>query len=82
METIRKDFNRWETRYPTLEGKRHTVQMIGGGKTQFLARTQGIPETVQREIQKAMTEFVWGKERAIMCIENVARDRPGRQKDN
>ena len=31
VETIKKDFNRWETRYPTLEGKRHIVQMIAGG---------------------------------------------------
>ena len=36
VETIKKDFRRWEARYPTLEGKRHVVQMIAGGKTQFL----------------------------------------------
>ena len=74
VETIKKDFKRWETRYPTLEGKRHIVQMIAGGKTQFLTRAQGMPETIQEEIQKTVTEFVWGKERATMCIEDIARD--------
>ena len=80
VEAIRKDFNRWETRYPTLEGKRHIVQMVAGGKTQFLTRAQGMPETVQKEIQRAITEFVWGKERATVCIENMARgiDQGGR----
>ena len=73
VETIKKDFRRWEARYPTLEGKRHIVQMIAGGKTQFLTRAQGMPGPVQKEIQKAITEFIWGKERATICIENVAR---------
>ena len=73
VETIQKDFRRWEARYPTLEGKRHIVQMIAGGKTQFLARAQGMPERVQAEIQQAITSFVWGKERATMCIEDAAR---------
>jgi len=74
IETIKKDFKRWEARYPTLEGRRHIVQMIAGGKTQFLARAQGMPETIEKEIQKAITEFVWGKERASMNIENIAKD--------
>jgi ribonuclease HI/exonuclease III len=74
VETIKKDLKRWETRYPTLEGKRHVVQMIAGGKTQFLARAQGMPDTIQNEIQKTITEFVWGKERATMSIESMAQD--------
>ena len=74
VETIKKDFKRWEARYPTLEGKRLVVQMIAGEKTQFLARAQGMPESIQKEIQKAITEFVWGKERATMCIKDVAQD--------
>ena len=74
IETIKKDFKRWEARYPTLEGKRHIVQMIAGGKTQFLARAQGMPDSVQTKLQKMITEFVWGKERATMRIEDMACD--------
>ena len=81
VETIKKDFKRWETRYPTLEGKRLIVQMIAGGKTQFLARAQGMPDSIQAEIQKTITGFVWGKERATMCMKDVARnpERGGRK---
>ena len=73
-ETIKKDFKRWESRYPTLEGKRHIVQMIAGGKTQFLTRAQGMPDTVRKSIQKAITGFLWGKDRATMRIESMAED--------
>jgi len=74
IETIKKDFKRWEARYPTLEGKRHIVQMIAGGKTQFLTRAQGMPEAVEKELQKMITEFLWGKDRASMSIESLAKD--------
>ena len=74
METIEKDLKRWETRYPTLEGKRLIVQMIVGGKTQFLARAQGMPKSVQTKIQKMITEFVWEKGRATMNASDTAQD--------
>ena len=73
-ELIEKDFRRWEARYPTLEEKRHVVQMIAGGKTQFLKRAQGMPIPVQTKILKMISEFVWGKERATMNIKDMAQD--------
>ena len=73
VETIRKDFARWEARYPTLEGKRHIVQMIAGGKTQFLTRAQGMPKEVADEIRKAVSSFVWGKRTATMGIRDAAK---------
>ena len=81
VETIKKDFARWETKFPTLEGKRHIIQMIAGGKTQFLTRAQGMPETTQEEIQKLITEFMWNKERTTMNIGDIARslDQGGRK---
>ena len=73
VETIKKDFKRWEARYPTLEGKRHVVQMIAGGKTQFLARAQGMPKEIEDEIRKSITEFVWSEKTATMGIKDAAR---------
>ena len=73
-ETIEKDFRTWETRYPTLEGKRLIVQMIAGRKTQFLTRVQGMPKPIQAKIQKLILEFVWGKERATMNTRDIAQD--------
>ena len=33
-----------------------------------------MPNSIQAEIQKAITGFVWGKERATMCIKDVVRN--------
>ena len=74
VETIKKDLKRWEARYPTIEEKQLIVQMVAGGKTQFLARAQGMPELVQEEVHKAIMEFVWGKDRASMNIGDAAQD--------
>lgn len=57
-----------------LEGKCHVLQMVVGRKMQFLTRAQGMPELVQKEIQKAVTEFIWGKKQAVICIKNMVRD--------
>jgi hypothetical protein len=73
VEEIRKDLRRWESRYPTLEGKRLIVQMVVGGKTQFLTMAQGMPAETQKEIQRITTEFVWGKERAAMRIGDISK---------
>ena len=48
--------------------------MVVGRKMQFLTKAQGMPESVQKEIQNAVTRFIWGIERAVICIENMARD--------
>ena len=73
VKTIKKDFKRWEARYPTLEGKHHIVQMAAGGKTQFLVRAQGMPHSIEVDLQNVITEFVWGKSRATMCIADMAK---------
>ena len=59
----------------------NTILMRDSGKTQFLVRAQGMPETTQRMIQRITTEFIWGKERVAMSIENVTKgiDQRGRK---
>ena len=72
VETIRKDFAQWRARYLTLEGKQHIVQMIAGGKTQFLTHAQGMPNKVQDEIQKMINKFIWEKEVSSMNIGDLS----------
>ena len=74
VETIKKDFTRWLTHYPTLEGKRLIVQMIAGGKTQFLTRAQGMPVEVADNLQKMINEFTWEKNLSSMRIEDLAKE--------
>jgi hypothetical protein len=41
LEKIRGDLERWKTTTPSLEGKRHIINMVIGGRTQYLTRVQG-----------------------------------------
>ena len=74
VETIKKDFARWLTHYPTLEGKRLVAQMIAGGKTQFLARAQGMLNEIAEQLQKMINEFSWEKKISSMKIEDLAKE--------
>ena len=74
VEAIKKDFTRWLTHYPTLEGKRLIVQMIAGGKTQFLTRAQGMPDEIADQLQKMINEFAWEKNVSSMRIEDLAKE--------
>ena len=74
VEAIQKNFTRWLTHYPTLEGKRLIVQMIAGGKTQFLTRAQGMPNEVTDQLQKMINEFSWEKKVSSMKIEDLAKE--------
>ena len=74
VDAIQKNLTRWLTHYPTLEGKRLIVQMIAGGKTQFLTRAQGMPNEVADQLQKMINEFSWEKKVSSMRIEDLAKE--------
>ncbi|KAM5543385.1 hypothetical protein V8D89_002970, partial [Ganoderma adspersum] len=50
---------RWKASHPTIEGKKHVVQMIVGGMTQFLTDVQRMPESVQRRLTKIIRNYIW-----------------------
>jgi exonuclease III len=59
LEKVGADLDRWNRRHPTWLGKRHVVQWIVGGRTQFLAKAQGMPKNIEKRLEKAMMRFVW-----------------------
>ncbi|EIN12319.1 hypothetical protein PUNSTDRAFT_30670, partial [Punctularia strigosozonata HHB-11173 SS5] len=59
LEQVRRDFDRWERSNPTWWGKRHIVQWVIGGRTQFLAKAQGMPVDVVKKLQRMEMDFVW-----------------------
>ncbi len=50
---------RWKNGHATLQGKKHVVQMIVGGMTQFLTNVQRMPETIRQRLTKLMREYIW-----------------------
>ena len=59
LDKIRSTLQRWNKGHPTLDAKRHIVQMFVGGMTQFLTAAQGMPRQIEDTLVKIVREFIW-----------------------
>ncbi|TBU26612.1 hypothetical protein BD311DRAFT_625833, partial [Dichomitus squalens] len=50
---------KWKWGHATLDGKRHVIQMVVAGMTQYLTDVQRMPEAVTRRLEKIMREYLW-----------------------
>ncbi|KAH9892715.1 hypothetical protein C8Q73DRAFT_744726 [Cubamyces lactineus] len=64
VETVKRNLNKWAARRPTLHGKKLIVGMEIGARTQFRAKAQGMPQSVEKELTAAMRAFIWGEGKA------------------
>jgi ribonuclease HI/exonuclease III len=63
LDKIGADLRRWQKAHPSLDGKRSIVQMVVGGKTQYLAKVQGMPKDVEDRIERMIRSFMWPNKR-------------------
>ncbi len=63
IRTIEKQLERWGKRHPTMYGRKLAAGMEVGGRTQFLAKAQGMPDAVLERLDKLVAEFVWKGEK-------------------
>ncbi|KAJ8454687.1 hypothetical protein ONZ51_g12888 [Trametes cubensis] len=61
VNTVRTNLEKWAKRSPTLNGKHLIVGMEVGGRTQFLAKAQGMPEKVEQSLNRIVQAFIWGE---------------------
>ena len=61
LDTIKAKLAIWEKAHPTMNGKRLILQAVVGGRTQFLAKAQGMPESIEKAIVKIISDFTWGE---------------------
>ncbi len=50
---------RWQRGISTVEGRRHVVQMMFGGMTQFLTDVQRMPDPVQSRLNRMIRQYLW-----------------------
>lgn len=62
IDAVHRDLERWKSVHPTLDGKRLIVQAIVGGRTQFLAKAQGIPKRIRKALTNEIRNFIWEDE--------------------
>ncbi|KAI0738371.1 hypothetical protein C8Q80DRAFT_1074680, partial [Daedaleopsis nitida] len=49
----------WQWGNATVEGRRHVVQMVLGGMSQFLTDVQRMPDSVCRRLDKILRAYLW-----------------------
>jgi hypothetical protein len=59
IEKINSSLERWDRGHPTLEMRRHIVQMTIGSMTQYLAQVNGMPKSVEKQLIRLQREFMW-----------------------
>ncbi len=60
LRRIEENFTSWGRRRPTMKGKRLVVGLEIGSRTQYLAKVQGMPKTIEAEFLKLIRKFLWG----------------------
>lgn len=58
LEKIDANLERWTANGLTMEGRRHVVQMIIGGMTQYLTVVQGMPKSIEKKLTKRVKTFM------------------------
>ncbi len=61
LKKVEENLTCWDKRRPTLKGKRLIVGLEVGSRTQYLARVQGMPPTIEAAFLKLIRKFLWGK---------------------
>ncbi len=51
--------DRWKAGHATIQGKRHVVQMIVGGMTQFFTAVQRMPADIITRLNKIIRGYLW-----------------------
>ncbi len=50
---------RWKAGHATIYGKKHVVQMVIGGITQYLTTVQRMPQVIRDRLNKVMRAYLW-----------------------
>ncbi|KAH9847173.1 hypothetical protein C2E23DRAFT_706940, partial [Lenzites betulinus] len=75
LEKVRMVLERWKKGRATLIGKKHAVQMMLGGMTQFMNDVQRMPPSVTKRFEKLMRDYVWDDKKHVpIATETLIRD--------
>ena len=61
IDKINHKLKNWDKLHPTLDGRRLIIQTVIGGHTQFLTQAQGMPDAVEKTLNKITTTFMWSE---------------------
>jgi len=59
LDKVHLKLEKWKKAYPSLIGKTLIMQVVIGGRTQFLIKTQGMLKPIKDALTKEMKSFLW-----------------------
>src|SRR5258708_4344905 len=62
INDIEGSLKQWDKAYPSIEGRKHIVQMVIGGKSQFITAAQGMPSKYEDYLNKRIRTFLWNSD--------------------
>src|SRR5258708_8333534 len=62
IDDIELSLNKWDKSYLSIKGRRHIIQMIIRGKTQFLTAAQGMPCKYEDLLNKRIQTYLWNSD--------------------
>ncbi|KAF7965037.1 hypothetical protein HWV62_851 [Athelia sp. TMB] len=71
IEKLRTNLERWSRGNPTIRGKKHIVQMIVGGMTQYLTTVQGMPGEIEQTVTGIIRDFMWDGKKPPVGLETL-----------
>jgi exonuclease III/ribonuclease HI len=73
MEKIDDALKKWERVHPSIEGRKIIIQRIIGSMTQYLAKAQGMPKSIENQLVKRTRSFIWdGEGKSTISMEMLS----------
>jgi ribonuclease HI/exonuclease III len=64
IEKIEHTLERWDRLHPPMEIRRHIINMVVMGMSQYLTKVQGMPKSIEKHLLHTTMNFMWnGKKR-------------------
>lgn len=76
VATMRRNMEGWAKSKPTLLGRKLAVDLEIGGRTQFLAKAQGMPKAVESVIVRMIADFMWNGDKHPRIARDVLYAHP------
>ena len=59
LDAIYRDLRSWGKVWPMMMGRKIIIQVVVGGRTQYLTSAQGMPPHIEKAVIKMIREFMW-----------------------
>lgn len=74
IKKVQTGIKKWGKCNPTMKGKKHIVQMIVGGMTQYQTKAQGMPTEIEKKLNGMIKDFVWDNKKPKVHWEIILAD--------